>query len=193
MTLIINSLTVILFFGIVTEYYHRTDNLEADYDGLTPYIMLCMLGMPFLTPNAYFLFVLLVFHTYTDEQMQSTYTLPTLIAGGIELVALMSGDITAATIIAVIICVVIVHIMSAVGAFAKGDVYMLDVLLLYAGYTGGDVFNALLVIIGAAYVCFLVKMLIVNAIQLINKNPLIRQSPFMGSIFCGYVVYCILV
>lgn len=179
-----------LFYGLVV-FYHKTDRLETDKIKLTVCSILCLCGLLFLSLNAYFLYCVLVFHTYTDECTTTTYVLPTLVAGLTEVVLLLINGITVSVALELVVCIAIVHVLSLFRAFASGDAYYLNVLLTGACVMGISSFRALFVIFYVACISFVIRMVVRNVARRIRGEGIQRKYAFMGSILCGYVVFCV--
>ena len=177
-------------FYVLIEFYHRYDGLEVDFYKVMPYELVCLVGMLFLEVNAYLLYCVLVFHTYTDECTRTAYVVPTVLAGAIEMIILCSNGRLMIVLIELVVCMLVVHMMSFFKAFAAGDAYYLNVLLIGACNMGISAYVALFVIFYVACISFVVRMVIVNIVSRIRGKGWQRRSAFMGSILCGYLVFC---
>lgn len=182
---------IAVLFHVLILFYHRADGLEVDFYRVMPYEIICLLGMLFLPPNAYFLYIVLVFHTYTDERIRMAYVLPTILAGVVEGVVLYVSGTSAGSLVELAVCVVIVHILSFCKVFGEGDAYYMNVLLMGAVSMGVSAFGALFVIFYIACISFILRMFVINVVNRLYGRESQRRSAFMGSILCGYVVFCL--
>ncbi len=183
------KLISITIFFLFLVFFKHADGLCIDKTILKGYICVAVMGLFFLGANEYFMFCILLFHTYTDERQQMAYTLPSVFAGIVEVIIWIWNGIRVEPALELVMSIFVVFIMTKIKVFAEGDGYYFVVLLIGACAMSRSTGEALMVIFYIAAICFIARMAIINIWRLKKKEKPVRQAAFMGSILGGYIGY----
>lgn len=144
------------------------------------------------------IWILLVFHSYTDARSGQIYCMPTRLCIAVDSIIYILSGAAVKDCIYLIGCMIIVMLLSAVfHMYAQGDAEVFIMLIMSAAVRGQMAVGYTINIIWLSGIVFCVIMLCANIalnIPRIGKNrkiKLIRTAPMVPSIAAAFIITCI--
>ncbi len=160
------------------------------------YVFLGVVGFLFNGVHEYLIWILLVFHCYTDCRNGIVYCLPTHICIGVELcvyiTSLVSGAESINGIFFLIVCVCgIVFFSRVIHAYADGDEEIYVMLVLAAANGGRNILSYGIYILGCSGAIFVLYRLCLLAIVSLSRSGDVKkkyamEAPMLPAILGAY-------
>lgn len=160
------------------------------------YVFLGVAGFLFNGVHEYLIWILLVFHCYTDCRDGTVYCLPTHICIGVELCVYITNLVSDAEsidgIFFLIVCVCgIVFFSRVIHAYAEGDEEIYVMLVLAATNGGRNILSYGIYILGCSGVIFILWRLCLLAIVSLSergsgRKKFAMEAPMLPAILGAY-------
>lgn len=144
------------------------------------------------------IWILLVFHCYTDIRVRQVYCLPTRICIAADVIACIAGGMKGKAYISAVLCVAAVVLLSVVfHMYAQGDAEVFVMLIAAAVVRGQTVVGYTINIVWLSGIVFCLMLLVQNIVIGIrcavngSKFNFIRTGPMLPAIAAAFMISCL--
>lgn len=144
------------------------------------------------------IWILLVFHCYTDIRVRQVYCLPTRICIAADVTVCIAGGMAGKEYISAVLCVAAVVLLSVVfHMYAQGDAEVFVMLIAAAVVRGQAVVGYTVNIVWMSGILFCLMLLVKNIIVAVrcaacgNRFKFIRTGPMVPAIAAAFLVTCV--
>ena len=144
------------------------------------------------------IWILLVFHSYTDMRTRQVYCLPTRICIAVDIILCLIGGASGRDYMSVVLCASAVILLSAVfHMYAQGDAEVFVMLIAAAVVRGQAVVGYTVNIVWLSGILFCLMLLVKNIIAALrcaacgNRFKFIRTGPMVPAIAAAFLVTCV--